>query len=96
MSAEAMGTGYFWPEASTEPPAPGEQSDRYDFLQRRTMFLTERLLEQIVERQDADTFQKLVEVLENLLGHTAWALAEPGRKYEPFKSRNPLPGEGED
>ena len=94
MSAQAMGAGYFWPEASTEPPAPAKQSDNtYDFLQRRTMFLLEGLLAEIAERQDKDTFGKLVEVLEDLLGHCQWVMAEDGRRFELLKDRRPLPDE---
>jgi hypothetical protein len=96
MSAEALPGEFFMPEASTTPPAPADQTDKYDFLQRRSLFLFERLLAEIAERRDADTLGRLIEVVEDLVGHCQWCLAEDGRRFELLKDRAPLPGEGAD
>jgi len=91
MSAEAMGAGYFFPQAPTRPPAPTPED--YLEVQKRGLYHFEKLLAEICERGDRDSFEKLTEIIEDMMGHGLWVLAEPGRRYELLRERRPLPDE---
>jgi hypothetical protein len=68
-----MGTSFFMPRAPAASPTGWDAE--YDLLEKRVMFNFERFLAGIFEREDADTFEKLIEVIQDLMGHCAWCFA---------------------
>lgn len=92
MSAQALSGGFFLADAPTSPP---DRAAEYDLIQKRGLFYFENMVAEICERGDEDSFQKLTEIVQDMMGHGLWVLAEPGRRYELMRERRPLPDEVE-